>query len=239
MRSVQRVERLLLVMGLALLGLYLGARIHGALLSRAAIARISSSPAGSSADAEDRNRYLNLLPADFSRWSEKRIQGYKESLVKSVDPPLAILRVGRIHLEAPIFDGTDDLILNRGVGRIVGTARVGTNGNVGIAGHRDGFFRGLKDVRVGDTMDLVTPSSSETYVVDRIQIVDPKDVSVLRPAKVPSLTLVTCYPFYFIGSAPQRYVVHASITDSDQPSNNALKLLNSTVTKKNNQEITK
>jgi sortase A len=182
---------------------------------------------------------LDFLPADFSLWSEKRIQGYKESLVKNVDPPLAILRVGRIHLEVPMFDGTDDLILNRGVGRIVGTARVGTNGNVGIAGHRDGFFRGLKDVRVGDTMDLVTPSSTETYVVDKIQIVDPKDVSVLRPAKVPSLTLVTCYPFYFIGSAPQRYIVHASIAESDQPSNTALKLLNSTVPKKNSQEITK
>jgi sortase A len=159
-------------MGLALLALYLGARIHGALLSRAAIARISSSHAGSSSDAEDRNRYLDFLPADFSLWSEKRIQGYKESLVKNVDPPLAILRVGRIHLEVPIFDGTDDLILNRGVGRIVGTARVGTNGNVGIAGHRDGFFRGLKDVRVGDTMDLVTPSSTETYVVEKIVTLD-------------------------------------------------------------------
>ena len=182
---------------------------------------------------------MELSPVNFKLWSEKRIEDYKESLVKNVAPPLAILRVAKINLEVPVLDGTDDLILNRGVGRIAGTARVGAGDNVGLAGHRDGFFRGLKDLRVGDTMDLVMPSRTETYVVDSIQIVDPKDVSVLRPAKVPSLTLVTCYPFYFIGSAPKRYVVHASITDSDQPSNNALKLLNSTVTKKNNQEITK
>ena len=182
---------------------------------------------------------MDVSPADFSLWSEKRIEGYKESLVEHIGPPLAILRVAKIHLEVPVLDGTDDLILNRGVGRIAGTARVGSSDNVGIAGHRDGFFRGLKDLAVGDTMDLVTPSSTETYVVDKIQIVDPKDVSVLRPAKVPSLTLVTCYPFYFIGSAPQRYIVHASISDSHQPSNDALRLINSTVPRKNNQEITK
>jgi len=238
MRSLHRIERLLLLLGLALLSIYVAARIHGALLSRAAISIMSPSHAESSV-TENQEQHLDVSPADFSLWSEKRIEGYKESLVQHIGPPLAILRVPKIHLEVPVLDGTDDLILNRGVGRIAGTARVGGSDNIGIAGHRDGFFRGLKDLAVGDTMDLVTPSSTETYLVDKIQIVDPKDVSVLRPAKTPSLTLVTCYPFYFIGSAPQRYVVHASITDSDQPSNNALKLLNSTVTKKNNQEITK
>ena len=238
MGSLHKIERLLLLLGLALLSIYVAARIHGALLSRAAISRMSPSHAESSVITDPRPQ-LDFSPADFSLWSEKRIEGYKESLVQQVDPPLAVLRVAKIHLEVPVLDGTDDLFLNRGVGRIAGTARVGAGDNIGIAGHRDGFFRGLKDLAVGDTMDLVTPSSTETYLVDKIQIVDPKDVSVLRPAKTPSLTLVTCYPFYFIGSAPQRYVVHASITDSDQPSNNALKLLNSTVTKKNNQEITK
>jgi sortase A len=198
-----------------------------------------SSPHAESSVTEDQKQHLDVSPADFSLWSEKRIEDYEESLVEHIGPPLAILRVAKIHLEVPVLDGTDDLILNRGVGRIAGTARVGSSDNIGIAGHRDGFFRGLKDLAVGDTMDLVTPSRTETYVVDKIQIVDPKDVSVLRPAKVPSLTLVTCYPFYFIGSAPQRYIVHASIADSAQPSNSALKLLNSTVPRKNNQEITK
>ena len=237
MRSLQRIERLLLLLGLALGSIYLAARIHGALLSRAAISMMSSH--AESSVREDSRQRLEFSPADFSLWSEKRIRGYKESLFKHVGPPLAILRVPKIQLEVPVLEGTDDLILNRGVGWIVGTARVGTGDNVGIAGHRDGFFRGLKDLRVGDTMVLKMPSRTETYVVDRIQVVDPKDVSVLQPTKVPSLTLVTCYPFYFIGSAPQRYIVHASITDPDQPSNNALKRLNSTVPEKNDQEIRK
>jgi sortase A len=87
---------------------------------------------------------------------------------------------------------------------------VGASGNLGIAGHRDGFFRGLKDIQTGDTISLVTTAATETYVVDNIKIVDPTDVSVLQPESVSSLTLVTCYPFYFIGSAPKRYIVHSS-----------------------------
>jgi sortase A len=85
---------------------------------------------------------------------------------------------------------------------------------VGIAGHRDGFFRGLKDLHLGDTMDLYTENGNSRYVVDEILIVPPENVSVLAPQSKPALTLVTCYPFYFVGSAPLRYVVHASITAS-------------------------
>jgi sortase A len=154
-------------------------------------------------------------PVDFSLWSEKRIDSYKQSLAQRFDPPLALLRVGKIHLEVPVLEGTDDLTLNRGVGRIAGTARVGENGNMGVAGHRDGFFRGLKDVGVGDSIDLVMPTRTNTYVVDKVEIVNPDNVGVLRPTPASSLTLVTCYPFYFIGSAPQRYIVHASIANSD------------------------
>jgi sortase A len=85
---------------------------------------------------------------------------------------------------------------------------------VAIAGHRDGFFRGLKDVAVGDKIELVTLQTTDTYVIDNITIVDPSDVSVLRPRSRSSLTLITCYPFYFIGSAPQRYIVQASIVNA-------------------------
>jgi sortase A len=92
---------------------------------------------------------------------------------------------------------------------------------------------------VGDPIDLVIRDRTDTYAVDEIQIVNPDNVRVLRASTTPSLTLVTCYPFYFIGSAPRRYIVHASVRDSDQPSNNVLKLQNSKVPNKNNQEITK
>jgi len=138
---------------------------------------------------------------------------------------MALLRVRTIDLEVPVLDGIDDLTLNRGTGWIRGTTRPGESGNIGIAGHRDGFFRGLKDVKINDTMELVTGDRTDTYSVDQIRIVNPDDVSVLRPGTTPSLTLVTCYPFYFVGSAPQRYIVHASMrpphflrTDADRKS---------------------
>jgi len=126
--------------------------------------------------------------------------------------PSGVLSIPKLQLEVPVYDGTDDLTLNRGVGRIIGTARLGNAGNTGIAGHRDGFFRGLKDIAPGDRIDLVLPSQKSHYVVENIQITSPDDVSVLRPTPKASLTLVTCYPFYFVGSAPQRYIVIASLT---------------------------
>ena len=109
-----------------------------------------------------------------------------------------------------MFEGTDDLVLNRGLGWIVGTARPGDTGNIGIAGHRDGFFRGLKDIAAGDTMELETQGRRATYVVDEIEIVTPEQVEVLKPRAAPAITLVTCYPFYFIGDAPRRFIVHAT-----------------------------
>jgi sortase A len=115
-------------------------------------------------------------------------------------------------LEVPVFEGTDDFTLNLGAGRIIGTAKPGSSGNIGIAAHRDGFFRGLKDIQEGDEIDLVTAGRRAAYLVDSIRIVTPDDVSVLHARERPSLTLVTCYPFYFVGSAPNRYIVQASLT---------------------------
>ena len=112
-----------------------------------------------------------------------------------------------------MFDGTDDLTLNRGVGRIIGTARVGTPGNTALAGHRDGFFRPLKDISVGAHLELVTPDSTIHYVVEKTEIVSPDDVSVVADQGSPTLTLVTCFPFYFVGDAPQRFIVQAKATD--------------------------
>ena len=124
---------------------------------------------------------------------------------------MAVLVIGKLHVRVPVFEGTDDPVLNRGVGWISGAARPGEAGNIGIAGHRDGFFRGLKDIVVGDAVELTTLEACATYVVDQIEIVSPESVEVLRPRGVPSLTLVTCYPFYFIGDAPQRFIVHAAL----------------------------
>ena len=97
------------------------------------------------------------------------------------------------------------------------TALPGTDGNSGIAGHRDGFFRGLKDIGPEDAIDLETLRGKEVYRVERTWVVDPEDVSVLDPTPVRSLTLVTCYPFYYVGPAPQRYIVRAVRADTAAP----------------------
>ena len=80
---------------------------------------------------------------------------------------------------------------------------------ISIAGHRDGFFRALKDIKVGDAIELQTETGREAFVVRSLSIVNPSDISVLLPTAAPTMTLVTCYPFYFVGSAPQRFIVTA------------------------------
>ena len=99
------------------------------------------------------------------------------------------------------------------MGHIDGTPKPGDAGNVGLAGHRDGFFRPLKDVAVGDLIELAAGERVDRYRVTETLIVDPSDVWVLDRTESPSLTLVTCYPFYFIGSAPKRFIVRAARED--------------------------
>jgi len=146
---------------------------------------------------------------DLTLWSPQRIAAWQSTLTLPRDVPLAVLRIARIHLVVPVLEGTSDVTLNRGVGHIEETAMPGTGGNSGIAGHRDGFFRGLKDVGLGDAIELETLHGKQIYRIERAWIVNPEDVSVLDPTPEDSITLVTCYPFYFVGSAPQRYIVRA------------------------------
>jgi sortase A len=218
MRWIRKLERLLLVIGLLMAGIYVGARLYGFILSRAEIERFKSQRV--LAKELTRGTELTGKSPDFSLWSVKRVQVYQESLAAHFAPAAALLRIPKIHLEVPVLEGTDDLSLDRAVGHIGGTARPGEDGNIGIAGHRDGFFRGLKDVAIGDTIEIMTPKRINTYVIDRITIVDPRDVSVLAPRRHSSVTLVTCYPFYFVGSAPRRYIVQALLVGSDTKSPN-------------------
>ena len=213
MTSLGKLERLLLVVGLLVLAIYVVARIHGRVLSQAEVKRFESQQSG----LREQPTGEELVPKapDFSLWSEKRIKDYQESLAAHFSPAAALLRIPKIDLEVPVLQSTDDASLNRGVGLIAGTARPGEDGNIGIAGHRDGFFRGLKDVGPGDAVELATQKETYSYVIDRIVIVQPSDISVLAPRSRASVTLVTCYPFYFVGSAPQRYIVQASLAISD------------------------
>ena len=212
--TIRTVERVFLAIGFVLLALWGGARFHGGMASRAALERFKAGAAASNDHATAPQAPASAL--QFAQWSPQRIAAYKDSLTTKKDLPLAILRIPKISLEVPVFNDTDDLTLNRGVGRILGTARIGQPGNVGIAGHRDGFFRGLKDVTLNDSIELVRTGHTDHYIITGIQIVNPDDVHVLDATAEPTLTLVTCYPFYFVGSAPQRYVVTASMQISSQ-----------------------
>ena len=155
-----------------------------------------------------RNVGLVSAAPDQSLWSPERVAAWK-GLRGPRPPPLAVLRIAKARLEVPVLPGTDDVTLDRAVGHIEGTATPDAVGNVGIAGHRDGFFRGLKDIVPGDVIELVTLHSTFVYRVEATWVVDPTDVSVLDPTPGRALTLVTCYPFYFVGSAPQRFIVRA------------------------------
>jgi sortase A len=145
---------------------------------------------------------------DQTLWSPKRVMAWQASLGRE-SVPLAVIRIRRLKIEAPVLEGTNDWALNRGVGHIADTPLPGAKGNSGLAGHRDGFFRALKDIRAGETIEIETLHGVSTYRVERTWIVDPEDVSVLDPTTTNSLTLVTCYPFYFVGDAPQRFIVRA------------------------------
>ena len=153
----------------------------------------------------------NDSDVNFKLWSKDRIRAYSDSLGAAKRKAIAVLTINRLEIKAPVFTGTDDLTLNRGVGWIQGTSAPGGPENSGIAGHRDSFFRPLKDVVVGDAVELQTRDARLTYRVDQVEIVGPEDVNVLRPRGAASITLVTCYPFYFVGDAPLRFIVHARL----------------------------
>ena len=209
---VRGIQRVLLVVGICLLVGSAVALVDQSVSSRRALAAFDRAQVTTPAsDGGGRVVLASGEITDFGLWSEKRIREYKASLSIAKQLPLAVLDINRLRIRVPVFEGTDDLVLNRGLGWIVGTARPGDIGNIGIAGHRDGFFRGLKDIVAGDTMELQTLGGRATYVVDEIRIVTPEQVEVLQPRAAPAITLVTCYPFYFIGDAPQRFIVHASL----------------------------
>lgn len=210
MKLAKKIESLLLICGLCLLIVFVGVRIFSAVVSHAELMRFKKAH-----QAPTQTVLANpSFKLDFALWSEKRIAAYEQSLAKKFDPPLAVLRIAKVGLEVPVLEGTNDLVLDRGVGHIRGTVLPGEDGNIGIAGHRDGFFRVLKDVKPGDAIDVIGTRRTDRYIVDQILLVRPEDVSVLQPRSGPSLTLVTCYPFYYMGSAPQRYIVEASLSTS-------------------------
>jgi|ERR1019366_4596202 sortase A len=141
-----------------------------------------------------------------------------ETATRSVIPEgdlVGKVEIPKLHLSAVVFQGTTDKTLDRGVGHLDGSALPGETGNVVLAAHRDTFFRSLRNIHQGDEITVTTPTGPRAYEVESTEIVDPTDVSVAGTTKNPTLTLITCYPFYFVGHAPKRFIVIARDMDAE------------------------
>jgi len=140
---------------------------------------------------------------------EERHEPQAKSGVKTGDV-LGRIDIPRLGISVAVLQGTSSRMLRLGAGHIEGTALPGETGNSGIAGHRDTFFRELKDIRLNDEIQIQTATGLFRYQVDWMRVVEPSDTTVLEPSsKESTVTLVTCYPFYFVGAAPKRFVVRA------------------------------
>lgn len=200
-----RCELACWAIGLALTGLYAVARTDAAVNGAWDLARF-----------ERKAIFERAVEVDAALWSSSRLALYRSSPPPPPDELVGALVIRGLDLKAPLYVDTSELHLNRGVGLIAKTALPGEAGNLGIAGHRDGFFRSLKDIRLGETIEVFTRDRSLRYRVFSIEIVERSDASALQRSEQPTVTLVTCHPFYFVGHAPRRFVVRGALL-SDQP----------------------
>ena len=208
----QKNERVFAIPGLISLLLAGIVVLQVSFVSRPALA----APDQTKAKGAEQSQEINLdgyMP-DQSLWSEKMKVKYENAKITE-ELPLALLSVERLNLKAPVYLGTDRITLDRGLGVVKGTSHPGEVGNIAISGHRDSFFRVLKDIRLGDRIEMQTPQGIEDFKVSEITIVDALEVSVLDPTETTVLTLITCHPFYYQGYAPDRYIVRATPVDAD------------------------
>jgi sortase A len=154
----------------------------------------------------------------YTSWTFRHTAGTQAGAVELQEGDLVgKLEIPRVGISVMILQGTEDATLAMGAGHVQGTPLPGAEGNVAIAAHRDTYFRNLKGIRVGDSIQFSTLRASYDYVVESMETVDPDDRRVLESRKFRELTLITCYPFYFVGSAPRRFIVHARPVETAQP----------------------
>jgi sortase A len=202
LRLLQRIAwGILFGTGLALMALYAVTLAAGELARRSDIQNFSS------ATADDNEWRAETPLPDMSLWSAQRARDFRLAENNSAAAPLAVLRVPKLGLAVPVYATTAESHLNRGVGVIEGMAPPDRGGNLGLAGHRDGFFRVLKDIERGAVIEVETHRRVHRYRVSSVDIVDKADGRLLVDTDEPTITLVTCYPFYFVGDAPRRFVV--------------------------------
>ena len=187
-RFLKFIERFALVAGFSLIVLVVTVWLDGQAHSRSAISEF------------ERIRDRVATAAEQSDWSPQRKAEYEHSLQVDAGETLAVLRIPARNIEVPVFDSIDETALNRGVGHVAG----------------DGFFRRLKDIEVGDAIQLTTINGQQEFRVSQLDIVDPLDVSVLDPTDETVITLITCYPFYYLGAAPDRFIVRATLDNQGE-----------------------
>jgi sortase A len=201
-RGLRWLERLLLIVGIACLGYY------GYVSAEAALYQAY--------ETRELDAILASVPPPAVPAMETPVPAAPVDQPRPLPAPgstLGRLEIPRLRVTAIVRAGSDARTLRLAVGHIAGTALPGARGNVGLAAHRDTFFRRLGEIRSGDAVRLVTPDGTFVYQVAGTDIVEPTEVSVLDPTEEPALTLVTCYPFRYLGSAPKRFIVRAHLIE--------------------------
>ena len=176
-----------------------------------ALAQAATTVAPVSSLAAAPQDFENVGEPDTSLWAPGRIDDYKASLTADLPPVLGVLEIPDVGLKVPVYQTASELVMDRAAGVIDGMAYPHEPGNIGISGHRDGYFRVLKDVEVGDSIVLQTLEGEKRFRIDTTQVVEITDTHLLQDTRDQTVTLVTCYPFYFVGHAPQRFIVTASL----------------------------
>jgi len=199
-KTLQWAERLLILVGVLCLGYFLYTYAEATLYQT----------------FEDRelDKILNEEVAPAPRAAPRRIFAAGSTVGR--------IEIPRLGVSAVIKAGSDARTLRLAVGYIPGTALPGDRGNFGLAGHRDTFFRKLRDINPDDEIRIVTTDGVFRYYVQRTSVVMPQDVWVLDPTNYPALTLVTCYPFSYIGSAPKRFIVRAGLQKTETPARSTI-----------------
>jgi sortase A len=182
--------------------------VLGMLLSAFYALAVIAGEAGRRADID---AFVAGMPdPDQSLWSATRVREFAASRGLPVGPPVAVLRIPSLSLAVPVYPDDGELYLNRGVGLVQGSGSPDKGGNTAIAGHRDGYFRVLMNVHKGEIIEVETHLRAHRYRITSVDIVEKSDNRLLADTDEPSITLVTCYPFYFVGAAPKRYLVRGT-----------------------------
>jgi len=172
---------------------------------------VSDGASGNSPGDQAPAHFREIGEPDMTLWAPGRVADYRASLNADLPPVLGVLEVPTVGLQVPVYQSNSELVMDRAAGVIDGMAYPHEPGNIGISGHRDGYFRALKDVAVGDPIVLQTLAGEKRFRIDSTQVVEISDTRLLQDTWDQTVTLVTCYPFYFVGHAPQRFIVTASL----------------------------